>query len=203
VYGIVYIVLFAAASLILLILYDKRNSIINFFKQKRTEKVKVKPSVVKQPVDVTKKHDSDKDIKQDNISYGSFKMQEDEEETLQEKDEWSEADTIFTPLTREDEDQDDFDIEQMLREIELEQREEASKRYESDSLDPQDLPDFDNMSMAELNRILEDDMTTTSSFGLPLSDKDNLSGEVLGEYVKNLPHAVKILIATDIFKRKF
>lgn len=199
-----YVVIFAAVCLFLLIIYDKRSLITDSIKKALQQKKPSKPPVIKQTADVTKKQDTDKEIKQENLSYGSFKMQDDssvENQTKTQDDSYY-GDTIFTPLITESE--DDFNIEEMLKEIEDEKREEVSRRYESDNLDPRELPDFDSMTLSELNSILEDDMgSNISSFGNVSNSIDGLNGEELGEYIKNLPRAIKVIIATDILKRKF
>ncbi len=198
------IVLFAAVGLLLLFLYDKRSSLITFFKEKVFKPKPVKLPKVKQPKDITKQKDQDKEIKSDNISYGSFELPKEEVQETEKKEPSFFGNTIFDPVMHEDDD-DDFDIDKMLSEIEDERRETDIKTYASEILDGAYLPDFDSMSIGDLDSLLEDnfdsDYVTYGNY-LPALD-DELSGEELGEVIKSLPKSIKILIINDIFKKKF
>lgn len=205
--AILIIVLIAALGLVLLFIYDKRNSIIDFFKNKVARPKKIKLPKIKEPKDISKRKDSDKEVKPDNISYGEFTTTEEFKPVQKEEvfnDEYF-GNTIFDEV---EEEEDDFDIDKMLAEIEDERRETDIKSYGENILDGPSLPDFNSMSINDLDSLLEDSLDSSSSFGnfknyLPAYDDDELSGEELGEVIKSLPRSIKILIISDIFNRKY
>lgn len=200
--AILTIVLFAAAGLFLLFVYDKRSSLVTFFKQKVFKPRPVKLPKIKEPKDITKEVKKPGEVQAENLSFGEFKMPEDKPKVAQEESFF--GNTVFLQEEFED-DEEDFDIDKMLAEIEEERRETSVKNYASDLFGTNNLPDFDSMSINDLDSLLEESIDSGYegyNEYLPSYD-DDLSGEELGEVIKSLPKSIKILIMDDIFKRKF
>lgn len=204
------IVLFAAIGLVLLLVYDNRSFIITFFKEKIFKPKPIKLPKTKKSKDTfdekileEKPRDPDTEIKPENISYGSFTLPEEKQVQDKPQEQVFFGNTIFDSEFSDNE--DDFDIDKMLAEIEDERRETDSKTYGSEIFDGEYLPDFSEMSIGELDTILEDSIG--SDYGdyqnyLPTWEED-LSGEELAEAIKSLPRSIKILLISDIFKRKY
>lgn len=210
--AILIIVLIATIGLVLLFLYDKRHHIINFLKEKAFKAKTKKVQYIEPEKDISKQKDPDTEVKPENISYGNFSFSEEIKEVdekdsdlkVKEKRESFFGNTIFDPDTYEDDDDDEMDISQMLEEIEEERRKSSIKRYASDILEDEILPDFESMSIGELNDFLEEEIDSDIAiYRNYLQNDDDLSGEELGEALKNLPRSIKILIVTDIFNRKY
>lgn len=190
----VYIVIFAVVTLFLLFLYDKRSSILTFFKEKV-----FKPKPIKIPKIKTKnKVDPDTIPDTDKMGYGKVKYPD---ELQQQNAEVFQVDNIFAP--KDDFDNDDIDLDKMFEELQSQSISENSKRRDPNDLT--NMPDFDSMSLNDLDNLLENSLgrNNMDDFGsyLPNSGSD-ISGEEIGKMLKNLPPQIKVLIASDILKRK-
>lgn len=200
--GIVIIVIIAAVLLILLGVYDKRKSIINFFKEKvfKPKKIKIPKTKEKQKID------PDTMVNEDNIDYGKVESYDDAiKQPEQTKiDDNAEFENIFNQ--NEDDDEEDIDLDKIFEELRIEQAKKGGKKFKSELLDETE-PNFDFMSMEDLDSLLEDKLSKGNvpddleSISPLLNSK--LTGEELGKVIKNLPPQLKILIVSDILKRKF
>lgn len=197
--GIVIIVIIAAVVLLLLLFYDKRNSIINFFKSKVFKPKELKVPKVKKPT-----IDTDTIPNEDNIDYGRLKMPEQTNAQASEEFSFDDTDNIFS--SDEQDDEDDIDLDKIFEDLRIEQAKKGNKKFKSEMLDEVE-PNFDAMSMEDLDTLLEDKFSSgripDDLEALMPSYNSNLSGEELGRAIKNLPPQLKILIASDILKRKF
>lgn len=200
--GIFYIVIFAAVGLILLLIMDKRKSIVAFLKEKVFKPRPIKVPKVKDEPEKTKEKEPESTGK---LGYGDFSKVPIEEEKPQVKPKFFDN-NLFGDNDDIDfeEDDDDMDIEKILKDIEAQESSQLNKKFQSDSLDQQ-LPDFENMSLSDLNSLLESSLEGDYNvdFGQFGAMDDDLSGEELGEIIKKLPRPIKVLIASDILKKKF
>jgi hypothetical protein len=178
-----YIVLIAALVLILLTVYDKRESIAKFFK---TKVFKPKPIEIPKP-----KIDPDTIPNPENIQYGQAEQQQ-EQQTI------SNNDSIFSWQEQDEHEEEDIDLDSMFEDM---RREELRQTF-ADTFDEQDsMPDFENMSMEELDQLLEANLksgTSLTEFQFP----SDLTGAELGNAIKNLPPQLKALMLSDVLRRK-
>lgn len=200
--GIFIIVVVATVALLLLVIYDKRNSVIKFFKEKI-----FKPKEIKLPENEEKpKLDTDLVPNEEKIDYGELKKAEQKVETATPTiHENNEEENIFGGSEFEDDD-DEIDLDKIFEDLRQEQAKKGDKRFKSEMLEEVE-PNFDSMSMEELDSLLEDNLSKgnvpndlESYFS---SNNSNLSGEELGKAIKNLPPQLKMIILNDIFKKKF
>lgn len=162
----------------------------SFPKKEKIEKEKPQPNKVE------KKEDPDSQIKEENIQYGKIEVPKDLKQTD------SKLENFYASKKKEE-----IDLDKMFEEFRREETKENEKKYESDFLDSADIPNFNSMSLGELDDAIEQNFSSIdkntkdslSSFGY----SNSMSGEELGKLIKNLPPEIKVLIATDILKRKF
>lgn len=184
--GILYIVIIAAVVLVLLFVYDKRASITSFLKTKF-----FKPK----PLDIPKakpKIDTDTIPNADKMKFGKAKMQEQPNPV---QDDTFEVDNIFSPKDEENL-KEDIDLDRLFEEM----RRDEAKKNEADR-EAEQMPNFDNMSMEELDNLLENNFKGGQGEVGNFIPSDT-SGEDLGKVIRNLPPQLKVLLASGILKRK-
>lgn len=197
----IFIVVGIALFLFLVFIFlDKGKNIFKKFKKTKTKKEKPvkekkeKKNKQQKTQNQDEKVDYDTTIKQENVEYGkeiSPAVQDVQTEVVSKK--------LFVD---EQPEQEEIDLDKMFEELRRQESASPNAEYEQ-------MPNFDDMSMAELDSFLEQsfDEQNLSLNGRNALDiygyDDNLSGEELGRVLRNLPKQIKILILSDILKRKF
>lgn len=193
--GIFIIVVVATVALLLLVVYDKRNSILKFFREKV-----FKPKEIKLPKYEEKpKMDTDLIPDEGKLNYGDLQSTPQNAKQNQ-SPQTDNEDNIFGGVFEEDD--DDIDLDQMFEE--LRQRAGSNRKFKSEMLDENVTLNFNDMSMDDLDDLIEDQFSkrrpSEANNYLP---SGNLTGEELGKAIKNLPPEIKMILLNDILKKKF
>lgn len=172
------------------VVYDKRSVILSKLKtpkikEKKQKTVKEKPEKQSDKVEVQNESSVEEPKQEDPYKFDNFPQQS----PIQEED--------FGQDFYEDniEEEEAFDIDKILEEIKMEEMQ--SKK------------NFDDLSMSDLDDVLEDtfdDARLSRNSLSALNDygyNEEISGEELGQMLRNLPKPIKILLLSDILKRKF
>lgn len=168
------------------IIFDNRKVFLNKIKGIKLPQIKKEPPKPKDEKPKPK-DDPDKQIKEDNLKLGNFK----DPKPLENQD--AVEPENFYALKKKEE----IDLDKIYENLRREETRRYERKYQSDFLDPIDVPNFDKMSIDELDEFMEkafagDDQPRSSG----------LSGEELAKAIKNLPPQIKIMLFTDILKRK-
>ena len=180
-------------ALVLLLVFIFLDKGKDWFKKNKAPKIKkeIKKNKIEDDF-LQDKIDYDTVIKEENIEYGK------EPETNMKIADMEEPLKLFA---EDDSEQDEIDLDKIYEEL-------RRKETDFNSFENSQIPNFEDISMSELDSFLEQSFNDidVNSFDGELNsygyDK-NLTGEELGRVLKNLPRQVKILLLSDVLKRKF
>ena len=185
----------AGVALLILLVFVFLDKGKNIFKKNKLPKVKKEVKENKMDKESSQDNvDYDTVIKEENVEYGK----EPEEQVLNVEAEQT-PEKLFVENVSE---QEDIDIDKIFEEL-------RRKQVDENIFEETQFPNFDDMSMSELDSFLEQSFDDSD---MGLSGKkvlgsygydDNLTGEDLGRALKSLPRQIKVLLLSDILKRKF
>lgn len=187
----------AGIALLVLLIFVFLDKGKNFFKKNKTPKIKEEKTSKKNKIESESSHDKedyDTKIKEENVEYGKLP----EVQSFNEEEEQP-SEKLFVENLQE---QEEIDIDKMFEDL-------RRKQVDENIFDETQYPNFDDMSMSELDSFLEqsfDDYDMNSYGKSALGNygyDDDLTGEELGKVLKGLPRQIKILLLSDILKRKF
>lgn len=193
------IIVIALAVFALFIVYDKRKSIVAFFKSKfKKSKKEVAP---KEPPQKPKE-DPDTQVLQENLQIGGDEVPQVKPLDIADLPVFS--DDEFQPVQINDEFDADIDLDKLFEELKQADLDNSNK-YKSSKLGE---TDFDDISLDDMDEFLEsinyDRLSNKTQKSLHNYGYGNqLTGKELGEAIKNLPPQIKAIIISDILKPKF